>query len=138
MRSLFAFFLISLMTSSLASSAFAKSPRKKLETYPATDEAAGSFADGLDEPLPHPTPAPAPKGIKSRVLSNQAQATKSKKILFDLVPENQIEPIASRLELVGEIIRKHRRAYDYRVHTVKELEQILAALDELADGDSDL
>jgi hypothetical protein len=33
-----------------------------------------------------------------------------------------------RLQLVDSIIRRYGRAYDYRTHTIRELEQILAKL----------
>ncbi|MBY0471018.1 hypothetical protein K2X30_07590 [bacterium] len=48
---------------------------------------------------------------------------------FDQVPEVQAEAIASRLKIVEQMILKHGRAYDYRTHTVAELQKILARLD---------
>src|SRR5262249_42158984 len=51
---------------------------------------------------------------------------------YDPVPVGQAEPLSRRLRLVDEMIRKYGRAYDYRIHTVKELEAILADLDAQA------
>ncbi len=48
---------------------------------------------------------------------------------FDLVPKDQLEPLARRLSLVEEIMRRHARAYDYRTYTIKELQDILAQLE---------
>ncbi len=53
---------------------------------------------------------------------------------FDLVPSDQMHPLVRRIHLVEEIVRKHARAYDYRIHTIAELEKILAELDAAAAG----
>lgn len=48
---------------------------------------------------------------------------------FDPVPEQSTDSIAKRLRVVGTLIRKYGRAYDYRTHTLGELLQILTQLD---------
>lgn len=48
---------------------------------------------------------------------------------YDPVPSDQIDGMATRLHLVEALIRRHGRAYDYRVHTVRELQAILAKLE---------
>jgi hypothetical protein len=63
---------------------------------------------------PHPEATPAPR------------ATQEAK--FDAVPANQVEPIEERLKIVEEMIQKYGRAYDYRVHTLKELQEIQKSL----------
>jgi guanyl-specific ribonuclease Sa len=48
---------------------------------------------------------------------------------FFPVPKDQVQPIGRRLSLVEEIMTRHGRAYDYRAHTVQELQDILAQLE---------
>lgn len=48
---------------------------------------------------------------------------------FDPVPSDQSPALVKRLRLVELLISRHGRAYDYRVHTVRELESMLAQLD---------
>lgn len=48
---------------------------------------------------------------------------------YDPVPSDQINALGRRLQLVDALIRRHGRAYDYRTHTVRDLELILAKLD---------
>lgn len=47
---------------------------------------------------------------------------------YDAVPADQINPLLRRMKIVQELVQKYGRAYDYRVHTVAELEGILAQL----------
>ena len=51
---------------------------------------------------------------------------------FDPVPSDQADSLVRRLHLVEALITRHARAYDYRIHTVKELEGVLAELDRAA------
>jgi hypothetical protein len=48
---------------------------------------------------------------------------------FDLVPNNQTEPLIRRLKLSEQLVVKYGRAYDYRAMTVLELQSILDKLD---------
>ena len=60
---------------------------------------------------------------------------------FDPVPEAHAESVARRLTIVGELIRRHGRAYDYRGLTTQELEELRDELDRasgtLPSGDTD-
>jgi hypothetical protein len=58
-----------------------------------------------------------------------AKPTPDAALAYDLVPSDQVDPLGKRLQLVEILIRKYSRAYDYRAHTVKELNAILAKLD---------
>jgi hypothetical protein len=51
---------------------------------------------------------------------------------FDAVPANQSEAILQRLKIVENLVRKYGRAYDYRAHTLKELELIQSTLESTA------
>jgi chemotaxis protein histidine kinase CheA len=70
----------------------------------------------------------APAATAVAPVANAAPAPKSAKQAFDRVPRDQVEPLLERLQLVQEIIRHYGRAYDYRVYTVRELENILNRL----------
>ncbi|MGK5082647.1 hypothetical protein WDW37_05020 [Bdellovibrionota bacterium FG-1] len=52
---------------------------------------------------------------------------------YDPVPVGQVEPLAQRLKLVETLIQRHGRAYDYRIHTIKELQEILSQLDKKSE-----
>lgn len=54
---------------------------------------------------------------------------KAKVSSFDIVPEEKIDSIAERLELVERLIREYGRAYDYRSMTRRQLEAELDRLD---------
>ncbi|MGZ3689387.1 MAG: hypothetical protein ACXWP5_02850 [Bdellovibrionota bacterium] len=86
----------------------AKSRVKKTihETYSATEEETDAVTFRSDKPKPLPK--------------------------FDPVPTAQVAPIASRLKIVDAILRKYGRAYDYRTHTFRELQEILEHLDMAA------
>jgi hypothetical protein len=58
----------------------------------------------------------------------QAKATEERGA-YDPVPSDQVDALTKRLQLTETLIRRHSRAYDYRVHTVRELEAILVQLD---------
>jgi len=48
--------------------------------------------------------------------------------VYDKVPPNYRELMLDRLEIVKALIRDHGRAYDYRIHTKRDLEKVLADL----------
>lgn len=48
---------------------------------------------------------------------------------FDLVNTDQVGELQKRLQLTEQILKKHERAYDYRLLSVKELKEILQKLD---------
>jgi hypothetical protein len=89
--------------------------------------AAKPAAKPVTEPV---AAAPAEAALLSTAAPNAALSPES----FDLVPSDQAHPVIRRIHLVEEIVRRHARAYDYRTHTVRELEQILAKLDAAAPG----
>lgn len=49
---------------------------------------------------------------------------------FDSVPQSQIESVAARLKIIEQILRKHKRAYDYRSNTSAELQAVQIYLDK--------
>ncbi len=59
----------------------------------------------------------------------QKKTVASSKGAFDPVASDQVESIARRIRLVEAILRKHARAYDYRIHSARELQAILSSLD---------
>ncbi len=63
--------------------------------------------------------------------SQQAKTSQRPKTeaAFDPVPADQLESIARRAQLAERLVREHARAYDYRAHTLAELESIVARLD---------
>jgi hypothetical protein len=79
--------------------------RRVPETYDATDSSAGVAPTGNQSPLP-------------------ITAT------YDDVPIEQTDAFLKRLRLVSQILQQYGRAYDYRIHTVRELEAILARLNQ--------
>ena len=112
----------------------AKSKKKpKLETYDATE--------GEDDAIPdvvmpyHPTAPLKPRSTTTVVHHAAPKAAPAPVAAaapardYDLVPAKQTESIARRLVLVDRLIREFGRAYDYRIHTVKELETILNDLE---------
>jgi hypothetical protein len=76
------------------------------------------------------TPAP-PLPIKTAM---PPAAPTTAKVNYDAVPIEQTDAFLKRLQLVSELIQKFGRAYDYRVHTVKELETILSDLKQPLDA----
>jgi hypothetical protein len=65
-------------------------------------------------------------GTASSAEANDSSQQQNSK--FDAVPADQINPLLRRMKIVQELVQKYGRAYDYRVHTVAELEGILAQL----------
>lgn len=49
---------------------------------------------------------------------------------FDSVPEEHLKSLVERIQITQELLRKHRRAYDYRIHSASELRAILETLDQ--------
>jgi len=64
-----------------------------------------------------PAPAAQPKVVSSA---------------FDSVPASQSEAILQRLKIVENLVRNYGRAYDYRTHTLKELQLIQSTLESTA------
>ena len=107
-------------------SAIASSKKPKLETYSATTD-EGSEIEGSRTlalpPISYSPPAP------HRVQAAASPAKPALMATFDTVPADQAESISRRLALVEVLIRKYGRAYDYRSHTLHELQSILEQLD---------
>ncbi len=138
----------------LTHGAFAAKTKRANETYSATTD-DGSELEGVSDggapayvatpvqsaPLPTVQQAPAPLPASRSYARNKKKNKHSKIALastqpaqtgspgFDAVPPGQAESIARRLKLVEIMIRKYGRAYDYRMHTLRDLEMILAKLD---------
>lgn len=79
-----------------------------------------AMAEEEDDFMPSPPSSPsstyaAPKSSLSPAASPAA---------FDPVPSDQIDSVASRLQLVEQILRKFGRAYDYRTVTASDLMRI--------------
>ena len=127
-----------ILVSALTVPAWGSIPKKKnnapAPTYPAVDIDAGSVADSMDDRGSDAgTPAPSDSGVTAPEGPASVPAPMAETVItrpsFDPVPENQREPIARRLKLVNALIEKYGRAYDYRVHTARELQDILNQLD---------
>jgi hypothetical protein len=82
---------------------------------------APSVPQTESEPLPPPPPAAASE-VEKKAPKGWG--------MFDPVPAKNRKMIAERLRLTEILIKKYGRAYDYRVHTVKQLRQILKLLEE--------
>lgn len=76
-----------------------------------------AMAEEEDDFMPSPPSSTyaAPKSSLSPAASPAA---------FDPVPSDQIDSVASRLQLVEQILRKYGRAYDYRSVTASDLMRI--------------
>ncbi|HTL13450.1 MAG TPA: hypothetical protein VL588_13235, partial [Bdellovibrionota bacterium] len=48
---------------------------------------------------------------------------------YDPVPSDQVGPLVNRLELVAQLMARYGRAYDYRIYTTRELQEILGGLE---------
>jgi hypothetical protein len=121
------------------------------ETYSATDSSAGIAPVGKQQPLmadnesdsdelstPEESPSSRPAAVEAAPLvatpavqpqtrAQGAQAAQASPT-YDTVPIEQTDAFVKRLGLVSEILKKYGRAYDYRMHTVKELETLLNEL----------
>jgi hypothetical protein len=128
----FAFFYALIAFS--AASASVRGP----EVYPAVDAGAGAarpvvmdYDEAGSLPIETETKvngeaivitSPSPSERKAQ---NRSTATQEK---FDPVPAEQVGLIVKRLRIVERLLREHGRAYDYRSHTLRELEEILNRL----------
>jgi hypothetical protein len=114
--------------------AAAPSPKgHKLEQYPAIDPAVVLEATpAVQHPKLAAPKVATPTVSQPPVVAQLAQAPQAPTKKFDAVPSQHVESIALRLQLVEQILRKHGRAYDYRVHSTRELRGILKALDQSA------
>jgi hypothetical protein len=131
------------------------------ETYAATEASGGAAPDTLDDessdfpkprqvagkvaeaseaeslqapesaPVPESAPAAAPEPTPAPALKSAAPADRG---AYDPVPSNQRASIAKRLKIVERLILEHGRAYDYRIHTLAELELLLRKLEKKASG----
>ena len=127
-----ALWLIALALSILSTPLQAAKKTKAPEIYSAVE----------DEVDPSPS---APKAqAKAPRATPKAQAANPNPVkaekaepLFDQVPAEQVEGIANRLKLIDTLLRKYGRAYDYRTHTFKELEKILAQLEGPPPADAE-
>jgi hypothetical protein len=71
-----------------------------------------------------------PKKEKAEVIIK----TSEEKGAYTPVPSDQRDSIANRLKLVEQLLRRHGRAYDYRIHTTQDLSQLLTKLDQAIQG----
>ncbi len=71
------------------------------------------------------TPAPEVQNTKPGEAAQKADSSSNP---YDAVPADQINPLMKRMQLVRELVQSYGRAYDYRTHTVAELQGILAGL----------
>ncbi|MBN19656.1 MAG: hypothetical protein CL678_00105 [Bdellovibrionaceae bacterium] len=53
-----------------------------------------------------------------------------KRYQFDVVPLQHVDSIVVRLEWVKKLLKKHGRAYDYRIHKLSELKKIYHDLEQ--------
>ena len=113
-----------------ASAAFAGS-RPAPEVYLATENngLAGIAPSGNQMPVAVQTETPPPLTPSPAASAPTASKNHSTEATFDAVPMEQIEPFLKRIRLVEELLEKYGRAYDYRVHTVRDLEVIRAQLE---------
>jgi hypothetical protein len=112
--------------------AFAAQPRKAVqqEVYSATESET-------DEPAAPALPLTVARPKQAAGIAKPNQTAPSKiapklpdsALSYDLVPSDQVDPLAKRLALVETLIRRYSRAYDYRTHTVRDLQMILAKLE---------
>jgi len=49
---------------------------------------------------------------------------------FDPVPDEHVNSIAKRIKIAYKILVNHNRAYDYKIHTTKQLQSILDQLNQ--------
>ncbi|MBL7716871.1 MAG: hypothetical protein JNL01_15505 [Bdellovibrionales bacterium] len=73
---------------------------------------------------PNPPTNPIPVPVTATVAAAPAPVK-----TYDEVPDGLADALEKRLDLVEKLIRDHKRAYDYRSHTVKQLEEILEKLE---------
>ncbi|MBC7690809.1 MAG: hypothetical protein H7222_03505 [Methylotenera sp.] len=98
---------------------------------PGTAAQAPSYGTLEDAPVVV-TPPPVvytkpPLQAPTHIVATQApsKSARSSDAAFDQVPPQQTESILRRLKLVEMILKSSGRAYDYRMHTTRELEGVL-------------
>jgi hypothetical protein len=118
-----------------SASAARKHKARSLEVYSSIDDSDGGVADAsLFAPV-LPGSLGTPVHIVQVAHSKPSHAKKASAshdaapLIYDNVPADQVDPIITRLRLVGQLILRYGRAYDYRTMTVQELETILHRLD---------
>jgi hypothetical protein len=113
------FLVAALACATLSGGALLASPKSPApEIYSATES-----DDGKPDPVIPRTPPRAHSHPKKH-------ASKARRPLsYDPVPSGEEDAVAARLQIVDKLIREFGRAYDYRSHTLKELEGILAQLE---------
>jgi hypothetical protein len=123
------------LSGSFSTQAWAAKAHKPLETYSATEEAVAPAR----VVAPSRLTAAAPEARAQRPTMTRALAPATTKAApqmtttgYDPVPSDQVNALSQRLKLVDTLIRRHGRAYDYRMHTVRDLEAVLARLEASA------
>jgi hypothetical protein len=101
------------------------------KTYSAFESGAENLPADFNILSGEPAPAKAAPVTVNQESKQKTVPSKKPKpsFAYDPVPDQQAVKIAKRLAVVDQLIRRHRRAYDYRTHTVTELEGILTELD---------
>ncbi len=100
--------------------------RPQLEIYNATEGEDDADPDTI---VVYRQSAPSKPRATTTVVHAAPKPAAAPARNYDLVPVKQAEGIARRLVLVDRLIREYGRAYDYRIHTAKELETILKDLE---------
>lgn len=95
---------------------------KPVQTYSATEPESAA-------PVTVTTVTVVPTAPVPQLSAPAPKAPVQKNSSYDPVPSDQVNPVVRRLRLVEEIVRKHQRAYDYRMLTTRDLESILASLE---------
>ncbi len=96
-------------------------------TPPAPPPQAPGQVASAEAVLPSP-PAPPAQAHAPASVPAQPESAQAERGAYDPVPSNQRAAIARRLRLAEKLILEYGRAYDYRIHTVAELEHILEKL----------
>lgn len=87
---------------------------------------ARATASAASAPVIDTAPAiPTAKAVAPVAVKSAPQSSQS----FDAVPASQKDAILERLTIVENLVRKYGRAYDYRTHTLKELQLIQSTLE---------
>ncbi len=127
--------LLSLLITPLAFSSIAlakphsKKPAK--EVYSATD--SNEMQPGLAMPVDaQPTPVQTQAPVQTMAAPPARVAKITRAVSFDAVPASQSDAILQRIKIVENLVRKYGRAYDYRAHTLKELQLIQSTLESAA------
>jgi hypothetical protein len=107
-------------------------PASAIEAYPPGPTAQPGLPAAASE-VSHPAPpvselsVPRPPSTTASVLPRPEAVMEWGK--FESVPEDQKQAFGKRLALMNEIIQKYGRAYDYRTHTIAELQKLLQILE---------